>query len=148
MSEAFDDALETVIVGFDLGHGQTALALAYASKDAPPAVLALPGSTDKQHVTAVAEHPKLGVLVGEGAAGVRGVSRLYVGFKSPEFGAEPVRRPTTLFVQKVVADVQEKALVPRAGRVRWWSAPPPAGRRRSGPPTPRCCGTPGWPRLR
>jgi len=112
------DTSGSTVVGFDLGHGQTALAAAYADRDAYPEVLDLPGSVGRQHVTAVAEHPRRGVLVGEDAAVARGVTRLWLGFKSPELDQESVSRPTALFVAKVVADLRDKAQIP-ASNVRW-----------------------------
>ena len=122
------DAPRSTIVGFDLGHGQTALALAHADRDTYPAVLDLPGAVGRQHVTAVAEHPSRGVLIGEEAAGARGITHLWLGFKSPELDEDSVSRPTILFVRKLVADLRDKALIP-AGKVHWvvgapsgWSA--------------------------
>ncbi|HLH59844.1 MAG TPA: Hsp70 family protein [Streptosporangiaceae bacterium] len=112
------DSAPSTIVGFDLGHGQTALAVAHADKDTYPAVLDLPGAVGRQHVTAVAEHPGRGVLIGEEAAAARGISQLWLGFKSPDLGEESVSRPITLFVGKLVADLRAKALIP-AGPVRW-----------------------------
>ncbi|MGW3037427.1 Hsp70 family protein [Streptomyces sp. NPDC001178] len=99
----------TVIVGFDLGHGETALAKTYADKSAPPVVLDI-GSTGagRQHVTAVAEHPTRGVLVGREATEARGVTSLYLAFKSPEIDRDDVRTPVHLFVDKVGRDARER----------------------------------------
>ena len=123
------NASRSAIVGFDLGHGQTALAVTHADKETYPAVLDLPGSVGRQHVTAVAEHPSRGVLVGEEAAGARGISQLWLGFKSPDLDQESVSRPTILFVGKIVADLRSDALIPASG-VNWvvgapsgWTAP-------------------------
>lgn len=112
-------AADPLIVGFDFGHGETALATARAAKAAAPAVLALPGSTRKQHITAVAEHPQRGVLVGEEAWSARGTTSFFLGFKDKEFDVDHVRRPIGLFIQQVVKDVRENELVPSNGGVRW-----------------------------
>jgi hypothetical protein len=112
-------ASDTLIVGFDLGHGETALATAFAAKQAHPTVLRLPGSTRRQHITAVAEHPRRGVLLGEHAAFARDATSFYLAFKSPDIEDESVRRPVTLFVSKLVEAIQEQGDIPRNGKVQW-----------------------------
>lgn len=112
-------AADSLIIGFDFGHGETALATAHTGKVTPPAVLALPGSTRKQHITAVAEHPQRGVLVGEEAWSARGTTSFFLGFKDKEFERDGVRKPIALFVQKVVDDVRRHQLIPGNGGVRW-----------------------------
>lgn len=114
----------TAVIGFDLGHGQTALAKAYADRTTDPEVIDLPGSVGKQHVTLVAEHPRHGVIIGEAGATPRDVSRLWLAFKSPELNAEPVRRPTQLFISKVVEDLSSHALLPQTGRLEWFAGAP------------------------
>ncbi|WP_406175894.1 Hsp70 family protein [Streptomyces sp. NBC_00996] len=111
----------TVIVGFDLGHGETALAKTYTDKSAAPVVLDI-GSTGagRQHVTAVAEHPTRGVLVGREATDARGVTSLYLAFKSPEIDCDDVRTPVHLFVDKVGRDARERDQDLAGSRpVRW-----------------------------
>ncbi|MFI2238751.1 Hsp70 family protein [Streptomyces chrestomyceticus] len=111
----------TVIVGFDLGHGESALAKTYTDKTAPPVVLDI-GSTGagRQHVTAVAEHPGRGVLVGREATEARGVTSLYLAFKSPEIERDEVRIPIRLFVEKVGRDARERDQDLSGARpVRW-----------------------------
>ena len=110
---------DTLIVGFDLGHGETALATAYAAKQAHPTVLRLPGSTRRQHITAVAEHPKRGVLLGEHAAFARDTTSFYLAFKSSDFDNDSVRRPVALFVGKLVEAVREQGDIPQNGSVQW-----------------------------
>ncbi|MPY56351.1 Hsp70 family protein [Streptomyces spongiae] len=98
-----------VVVGFDLGHGETALAKTYTDKTASPVVVDL-GSTGsgRQHVTAVGEHPTRGVLVGREAIDASGVTSLYLAFKSPEIDRDDVRTPIHLFVDKVGRDARER----------------------------------------
>ncbi|MFJ8630204.1 Hsp70 family protein [Streptomyces sp. NPDC093568] len=110
-----------VVVGFDLGHGETALAKTYTDKTAPPVVLDI-GSTGsgRQHVTAVAEHPTRGVLVGREATDARGVTSLYLAFKSPEIDRDDVHTPIRLFVDKVCGDACERDQDLAGSRpVRW-----------------------------
>lgn len=61
-----DTATQTLeIVGFDLGHGETALARVYSDRDADPEMLELYGH--KSQMTAVGRHREKGVLIGERA---------------------------------------------------------------------------------
>jgi hypothetical protein len=110
----------TVVVGFDLGHGETAVTVANAGKTAPPTVLDLPGSSRRQHVTAVAEHATRGVIVGEEAAYARDVSSLYLAFKAPDLDREDVKKPIKLFVGKIRDDIVAESMLPKGrGAPRW-----------------------------
>lgn len=109
------------IVGFDLGHGETALAITYAGKTAPPAVLDLPGASGagRQHVTAVNEHPDKGIIVGEAAVEARG-GTLHLGFKGRALERDQVRRPVELFSTKIREDLVSQGKLPNpASRIRW-----------------------------
>jgi hypothetical protein len=99
------------IVGFDLGDGESAVAVAHASSASAPAVLALPGSTRNQHITAVGDHPTRGILVGERAIQAEDVSPLYLTFKSREFGNPEVRTPVEWFVRRVISDVEDRGYI-------------------------------------
>ncbi|WP_406356279.1 Hsp70 family protein [Streptomyces sp. NBC_00658] len=103
---------DTVVVGFDLGHGETALAVARAYGTATPGVLDLPGSTRRQVVTAVAELEGHGVLIGEAALTAAGVRYLATEFKSEDMKEAQVRRPVILFVSKIVEEVRTRGLIP------------------------------------
>lgn len=98
------------IVGMDFGAGATALSKVYPDGNSAPEILAL-GVGRKDHATVVAEHPKRGVLVGDEAATAPGVTSLYTGFKSPEFERDEFRRPTSLFVRRVVDQAIEDNLI-------------------------------------
>jgi len=102
-------AAQDTIVGFDLGDGESALAVASTSSASDPAVLKLPGSSRKQHITAVGEHPTRGILVGERAIVAEDVSPLYLTFKSREFGDPEVRTPVEWFVRRVISDVADQS---------------------------------------
>lgn len=110
-----------VIIGFDLGHGETAVSKTYARKTTPPAVLDLPGASGsgRQHVTAVNEHAEHGVLVGEAAVDMPG-GKLYLGFKSRALDQPGVRRPMELFASKVRDDLVAAGKIGEpAQEVRW-----------------------------
>jgi molecular chaperone DnaK (HSP70) len=113
------DSRDTVVVGFDLGHGETAVTFARAEKETPPNVLDLGGEAGRQHVTAVAEHPQRGVLVGVEAAEAFGVSSFYLAFKAPQLTRDDVRRPVKLFVERIHDDVVGRAMLPKASHTRW-----------------------------
>ena len=88
------------IVGFDLGHGETAVALALLSATVEPQILDVYGT--RSILTAVAQHPTRGVLIGDDAVMARNVSNLRIAFKSPDLERLDVHEPLTLFVRKVV----------------------------------------------
>lgn len=105
------------IVGFDLGDGESAVTVVRASSASEPAVLPLPGSTRKQHITAVGDHPTRGILVGERAIRAEDVSPLYLTFKSREFGNPEVRTPVEWFVRRVISDVGDEGYIePRTAK--------------------------------
>ncbi len=66
-------------IGFDLGHGETAVAKAKVESIEPPEMLEI--NNKKIQVTAIGTHPKLGTLVGEQALIHPGVTRLKISFK-------------------------------------------------------------------
>ena len=88
------------IVGFDLGHGETAVALAMFAATTEPQILDIHGS--KSIITAVAQHATRGTLIGDDAFLARNVSSLRIAFKSPEIERHEVREPVKLFVRKVL----------------------------------------------
>jgi len=69
--------LETI--GFDLGHGETAVAKAIVESVEPPQMLEV--NNKKNQITALGWHPKLGYLVGEQALIQAGVTQLTISFK-------------------------------------------------------------------
>ena len=88
------------ILGFDLGHGESAIALAMLSATVEPQILDLYGA--RSILTAVARHPTRGVLIGDDAYLSRNVSELAIAFKSPEVERREVHEPITLFVGKIL----------------------------------------------
>lgn len=88
------------IIGFDLGHGETAVAIAMLSATAEPQILDIQGA--KSILSAVAQHPTRGVLIGDDAFMARNVTNLRIAFKSPEVERLEVREPIKLFVGKIL----------------------------------------------
>jgi hypothetical protein len=88
------------IVGFDLGHGETAVAFAMLSATAEPQILDIYGT--RSILTAVAQHPTRGVLIGDEAFMAHNISSLRIAFKSPDVDRRDVREPISLFVGKVL----------------------------------------------
>ena len=89
----------TEVIGFDFGHAETAVTKANMGATTPPAVLRVQGQAPM--VTAVAETGGQ-VLVGEDAYRGRNPEGLNVAFKSPRLKDHETRRPTKLFVQRIV----------------------------------------------
>ena len=67
------------IIGFDLGHGETAVARAVVESIEPPEMLEI--NNKKVQITALGWHPELGYLVGEQALIQAGVTQLDISFK-------------------------------------------------------------------
>lgn len=87
-------------VGFDLGHGETAITSTTLYTEAEPKVIEVVPNK-RAIITAVAEHPTRGILIGDNAYKQRGQSNLRVTFKSPDLTRQEVRMPIKLFVSKI-----------------------------------------------
>ena len=81
--------LETI--GFDLGHGETAVAKARVESIEPPEMLEI--NNKKVQITAIGWHPDLGYLVGEQALIQAGVTQLKISFKEKP-NNDPIYRKT------------------------------------------------------
>ncbi len=66
-------------IGFDLGHGETAVAKANVESIESPEMLEI--NNKKIQITAIGTHPRLGTLVGEQALIQPGVTKLQISFK-------------------------------------------------------------------
>ncbi|MBD0302055.1 MAG: hypothetical protein ICV85_07680, partial [Tolypothrix sp. T3-bin4] len=86
--------LETI--GFDLGHGETAVAKAIVESIEPPEMLEI--NNKKNQITALAWHPKLGYLVGEQALIQAGVTSLKISFKQKPNNDPKYRETITTFL--------------------------------------------------
>nr|WP_290882732.1 hypothetical protein [Fischerella sp.] len=72
------EILETI--GFDLGHGETAVAKAIVESIEPPQMLEI--NNKKHQITALGWHPQLGYLVGEQALIQAGVTQLQISIRT------------------------------------------------------------------
>ncbi|MFN6461915.1 MAG: plasmid segregation protein ParM [Nostoc sp. DedVER02] len=88
------EILETI--GFDLGHGETALAKAVVESIEPPQMLEI--NNRKNQITALGWHPKLGYLVGEQALIQAGVTQLTISFKQKPNNDPKYRETISTFV--------------------------------------------------
>ncbi len=72
----------TEVIGFDLGHGETALTclrLDDLDKHSEPVPVEI--YKKKNHITAIGYHPKKGTLIGESALRTPGITESYITFK-------------------------------------------------------------------
>ncbi|MEH2078873.1 MAG: Hsp70 family protein [Nostoc sp.] len=88
------EILETI--GFDLGHGETAVAKAVVESIEPPQMLEI--NNKKNQITALGWHPKLGYLVGEQALIQAGVTQLTISFKQKPHNDPKYRETISTFV--------------------------------------------------
>ncbi|AVH73044.1 Hsp70 family protein [Nostoc sp. 'Lobaria pulmonaria (5183) cyanobiont'] len=88
------EILETI--GFDLGHGETAVAKAIVESIEPPQMLEI--NNKKNQITALGWHPKLGYLVGEQALIQAGVTQLTISFKQKPNNDPKYRETISTFV--------------------------------------------------
>src|SRR4051794_637038 len=105
MLEDNSDSTNATIIGFDLGHGETALTKTSSSATKEPQILEIKGK--RTFITAVAKHPEKGVLIGEEAYATRNLEGLTVGFKSPNLDKPKICEPLKMFVRKVQESLLE-----------------------------------------
>ena len=87
------EILETI--GFDLGHGETAVAKARVESIEPPEMLEV--NNKKVQVTALGWHPELGYLVGEQALIQAGVTQLKSPLKKNRTTIQFTERQSAIF---------------------------------------------------
>lgn len=87
----------TETIGFDLGHGETAVARAKVESIEPPEMLEV--NSKKIQITALGLHPNLGYLVGEQALIQAGVTQLQIGFKQKPNNSPSYRQTIQHFVE-------------------------------------------------
>lgn len=103
------ELLATEVVGFDLGHGESALALTRVATTSEPQILEI--QNQRSFITAVALHPKRGVIIGDDAYTARQLDSLQVRFKSAEVHKPAVADPIKLFVRRVHELLLEQGLI-------------------------------------
>ncbi len=89
------EILETI--GFDLGHGETAVAKAIVESIEPPEMLEI--NHKKIQITALGWHPDLGYLVGEQALIQAGVNKLKITFKQKPNNDPTYRETISAFLE-------------------------------------------------
>lgn len=89
------EVLETI--GFDLGHGETAVAKARVESIEPPEMLEI--NNKKVQITAIGWHPELGYLVGEQALIQAGVTQLKISFKEKPNNEPSYRKIISKFLE-------------------------------------------------
>lgn len=89
------EVLETI--GFDLGHGETAVAKARVESIEPPEMLEI--NNKKVQITALGWHPELGYLVGEQALIQAGVTQLQISFKEKPNNEPSYRKIISKFLE-------------------------------------------------
>lgn len=114
MNELSIPDLDSEIIGFDLGHGETALSVAAVASITEPQVLEV--QSKRSFITAVAVHPKRGVIIGEDAYTARNLESLKVRFKSSRLERPEVREPIRLFVGKVLETLRSRKLIRGGGK--------------------------------
>jgi molecular chaperone DnaK (HSP70) len=97
------EVLETI--GFDLGHGETAVAKARVESIEPPEMLEV--NNKKIQITALGWHPDLGYLVGEQALIQAGVTLLKIAFKRKPNNDSDYRKTISKFLETYYQLLQE-----------------------------------------
>lgn len=92
-------------IGFDLGHGETAVAKAIVESAEPPEMLEV--NNKKVQVTALGWHPDLGYLVGEQALIQAGVTHLEIAFKQKPNQNQNLRETLRNFIATYSRILQE-----------------------------------------
>lgn len=90
-------------VGFDLGHGESAVALGMAGSNTEPGVLEVAGCTVLKTVVGVDSNGQ--VRIGEAA--LRDSKRAFLRFKSRDFSVTEIREPVQLFAKGVLDNLLE-----------------------------------------
>ncbi|GAB1540758.1 hypothetical protein NUACC21_34270 [Scytonema sp. NUACC21] len=91
---------EIKIIGFDLGHGETALTWLRAdnSESTPQSLLI---NNRKSQMTAIAYHPKGGIIIGEMACQMSDATIFEIAFKGRKFHVEKNRKSIQEFVSAI-----------------------------------------------
>jgi hypothetical protein len=91
---------DTKIIGFDLGHGETALTWVRAdSQETTPQSLLI--NNRKSQITAIAHHPKKGVIIGEIACQMPDASVFEIALKTRQFNETAYQKNLKEFIHAV-----------------------------------------------
>jgi hypothetical protein len=111
---------ELRIIGFDLGHAESALVEVNDPRSDELVKLELPSALGRQYVTVTAvAQTAHGVMIGFPAVDEPDVLARYVGFKSPELEKEAHAKPTEMFVAQMRAELIETGRVSATWPTRW-----------------------------
>ncbi len=94
------DYQEIKIIGFDLGHGETALTWVRAdnSESEPQSLLI---NNRKSQITAIAHHPNKGIIIGEVACQMSDATIFEIAFKTRKFNAIEYKKSLQEFVKAI-----------------------------------------------
>jgi hypothetical protein len=95
------------VVGFDLGHGETALTMVNLKsehKKEPAVKIKVKGESN--FITAIAYHPKKGILIGEPAITTEGVTESHLAFKQRPNSDSTYQKILTDFVSHIFQEVK------------------------------------------
>jgi hypothetical protein len=94
------DYQENKIIGFDLGHGETALTWVRAnnSESEPQSLLM---NNRKSQITAIAHHPTKGIIIGEMACQMSDATVFEIAFKSRKFQVAEYKKNLQDFVKAI-----------------------------------------------
>ncbi|MBE9214208.1 hypothetical protein IQ247_16295 [Plectonema cf. radiosum LEGE 06105] len=94
------DYHNTRIIGFDLGHGETALTWVRAdNQETPPQSFLI--NNRKSQITAIAHHPQRGIIIGEMACQLADATVLEIAFKSRKFDDLSYQKTIKEFVNAI-----------------------------------------------
>jgi len=111
-------------IGFDLGHGETAIGRAYNRSMREPEILDFRG--EKSFVTAVAKD-KTGIKIGADAVNLAALQTAFLGpkpnvwvkFKDRDFSNQSVTEPTELFTQALMTGLTEEKKIQGLSKSRF-----------------------------
>lgn len=93
------DYLNTKIIGFDLGHGETSLTWVSANNQDTPQSLLI--NNRKSQITAIANHPTRGTLIGDMAFQISDANTFDIAFKSRRFDDREYQKTIQDFVKAI-----------------------------------------------
>src|SRR6478752_986421 len=108
------------IVGFDLGHAESAVCVSGADSSAQPEPIELSGAErDRQLLTVVGITRQGRTVVGQEASTARDLVEFHVGFKDQDLDNPEVAEPLRLFVRALAEDAVRRGHIPSDGSARW-----------------------------
>lgn len=93
----------TEVIGFDLGHGETALAHVFVNdsdKRSEPELLEIFGNK-KNAITAIGYHPRRGTLIGRPALKTKGIEKSSIAFKRKPSSDPEYQRVMNDYIRKI-----------------------------------------------